>query len=308
MTELVLEPLRVGLAATVQVPATCANLGPGFDCVGLAIDLYQETSVRVTDSDVYVTTTGPGSKSLPTDSTNLVASTLRAALGDLGYQAPGLHIHSELTIPLSSGLGSSSAAIVTGLALAWALAKANEPLDYEWIFRKAAELEGHADNVGPAIYGNATVSWQDNQISVARIPVHSAIRVATLVPTHSVATTQAREELPQLVPFADAAANSARAGLLTHALSSKPEYLSAATADYLHQSYREQMYPESLRVVEELRKQGLAAAISGAGPTALVLYDKKDEHRVRSVIQECELTEPFAVNFHQPGRGTVLLP
>ncbi|WP_099332035.1 homoserine kinase [Actinomyces minihominis] len=267
------EVLPLGRSATVLTPATTANLGPGFDALGLALNWVDQASVRVIERGFELTLTGVGSGSLPLDETHLVVSTILRGLENLGVKAGGLAFTAHNTIPLARGLGSSSAAIASGLALAWGLARPHQPLDRYWAFTLAVGLEGHPDNVGPAIYGGLTIGWfTDGVWKVVGAPVHDDLRVCALVPDTVLETTTARSVMPREIPLSDAIANSAHTALLVHAFSEEPRFLFDATSDRLHQEYRRALYPSSMALVDVLRDQGLAACISGAGPTVVLLH------------------------------------
>lgn len=259
----------------VEVPATSANLGPGFDSLGLALELRDALEAEVLEHGLVVEVTGAGADSVPRDETHLVVRSMRAAFAALGQQPAGLRLSCTNVIPHARGLGSSSAAIVGGLALGRALVSDGaERLDDDALFRLAADLEGHPDNVAPAAYGGFTISGREADAWYAvNAPVAPGIVAVVFVPTEPVSTEVARGLLPATVPHADAAANAGRTALLVAALSGAPEHLLAGTRDYLHQGYRRAAMPASLDLVESLRADGLAAVISGAGPTVLVLAD-----------------------------------
>lgn len=272
-----------GAPVTVRVPASCANLGPAFDAVGLALVLYDEVEVRFARRrEVTVTPFGEGADQVPTDETNLVATTIRQGLaafdptGELAGQ--GLHVICRNEIPHGRGLGSSAAAIVAGLLAAAALAGMADELPASALVAMANRIEGHPDNVGAAVLGGATVAWLDDGPSdvgpvarAARLELHPNVAAVVAIPVTRAGTATARAALPLAVPHADAAFNVGRSALLVHALTSDPSLLLAATADRLHQQYRAGVYPQSLDLVAELRARGVAAAISGAGPTVVAL-------------------------------------
>ena len=262
--------LQVGARAVVEVPATSANLGPGFDCFGLALDWRDRVEVETIEQGVAVRVTGEGSTTLPTDETHLVLSCVRIGLADLGVSAPGLAVRSHNTIPHGRGLGSSAAAIVAGLYAAAVLAGERPRAD--WLLRLATRIEGHPDNVAAAIHGGFVIAYGSGaDVSVATGKVHPAIRACVIVPDRAVATTTARGLLPATVPHADAAADAGRAALLVHALAHEPDLLLDGTRDWLHQRYREPAMRESAALLNRLRQQGHAAVLSGAGPSVLVL-------------------------------------
>ncbi|MFC9691897.1 homoserine kinase [Kribbella sp. NPDC056951] len=254
----------------VRVPATSANLGPGFDAFGLALSLYDELVVTPGGSGVTVQVTGEGADDVPRDESHLVVRSIRAGLDALGVQVPGFTLRCENRIPHGRGLGSSSAAIVGGLAAAYGLA--GEPVDRERLLRLANEIEGHPDNVAAAVYGGFTVAWLDGEDGRAvRLDPSDGLGAVAYVPANRVLTKEARGLLPSAVLHGDAAANAGKAALLVVALTQRPDLLLTATEDRLHQEFREPAMPESLALVHKLRGSGLAAIISGAGPTVLVV-------------------------------------
>lgn len=259
----------------VEVPATSANLGPGFDSLGLALELRDTLEAEVLPDGLVVEVSGDGAETLPRDETHLVVRAMRAAFGAIGEHPPGLRLTCHNVIPHARGLGSSSAAIVGGLFLARALVRGgDERLDEDALFRLAAGLEGHPDNVAPATYGGFVISGREaDEWFAVRSPVDPRVVAAAYVPPEPVSTEAARGLLPALVPHADAAADAGRAALLVAALGGRPDLLLPATRDFLHQDYRRPAMPGSLDLVEALRAQGLAAFVSGAGPTVLVLAD-----------------------------------
>jgi homoserine kinase len=268
---------------TVSVPATSANLGPGFDALGLALDLRDRVSAQVTDgAGVQISVHGVGEGVVPLDEQHLVHRSMRAAFAHMGAGVPGLRLDCTNVIPHARGLGSSSAAIVAGVCLARGLVAGGSLLmDDDAVLALAAEIEGHPDNVAPALYGGFTVAFRDgDRFRAATVSVDPRVQVVALVPPVGVATTVARGLLPDTVPHRDAAANAGRAALLVAALSRQPELLLAATEDRLHQDYREPAMPESLALVRSLRADGLPAVVSGAGPTVLVLTDRSQQDAV----------------------------
>jgi homoserine kinase len=254
----------------VEVPATSANLGPGFDCFGLALDWRERVNLAVIEQGFQIDVSGEGAAELPRDESHLIIRSALVGLADLGVRAPGLWLSCRNTIPHARGLGSSSAAIVAGLMAAAGLAQIQVTSD--WLLTHANAIEGHPDNVAAAIHGGFVMAYQGRTgVTVARGSIDTSIGAALFIPEASVATQAARALLPEAVPHVDAAANSGRAALLVHALASEPELLVDATCDWLHQGYREPSMPRSHELMKSLREQGLAAMISGAGPTVLVL-------------------------------------
>jgi homoserine kinase len=257
----------------VSVPATSANLGPGYDCLGLSLDLRDELVGEVLAAGLEVSVEGEGADAVPLDDSHLVVRAMNLAFDEMGERPPGLRLHCTNVIPHARGLGSSSAAIVGGIALARALvAGGSLLLDDDAAFRLAAELEGHPDNVAPAWFGGFVISGRDDDgFWAVGSSVDPRVSAVVLVPPFSLSTEAARGLLPASVSHDDAAANSARAALLVAALGSAPEQLLRATRDLLHQEQRRPAMPETLALVDRLRAAGVPAVVSGAGPTVLVL-------------------------------------
>lgn len=254
------------MPVVVQPPATSANLGPGFDCLGLALELRDRLEfVPATQDSVVVS--GEGAGEVPTGSDHLVLTAFHRAFADCGLTAPPVALRCENVIPHGRGLGSSSAAIVAGLAAARAF---GADLADRRLLELASELEGHPDNVAPAFLGGLTIAWTDDGIGRAVRLDPLPVPVTVLVPDQRLATERARQLLPTSVPFEDAVHAIARAALAVAALTGHPEHLLAATEDRLHQDYRRPGYPQSWQLVSDLRDQGVPAAISGAGPSVLV--------------------------------------
>lgn len=260
----------VGRAVTVSAPATSANLGPGFDHLGLAYDLRQHATLRVVDTASVADVTGEGAEAVPRDGSHLIIRSAVTALADLGLDVPGLALTADNVIPHGRGLGSSAAAIVAGLLAGTVLAGVDP--DQARLLRLATELEGHADNVAASLLGGLVIAYpQGDRVGAAVVPVLPEIGAIVYLPDTSVPTSEARGLLPAVVPHGDAAANAGRAALLVEALSRTPELLLAATEDRLHQHYRRAAMPASYDLLESLRNKGFAAVISGAGPAVLVL-------------------------------------
>ncbi|TCM37560.1 homoserine kinase [Kribbella sp. VKM Ac-2568] len=258
------------MTVRVRVPATSANLGPGFDAFGLALTLYDELTVTPGGSGVTVEVVGPGEGEVALDESHLVVRAIRAGLVSLGAAVPGFTLRCENRIPHGRGLGSSSAAIVGGLAAAYGLT--GTPLDRDQVVSLAHQLEGHPDNVAASALGGFTIAWTEGDAGRAvRLEPVEGLSAVAYVPQTRVLTKAARGLLPHVVPHGDAAANAGKSALLVAALTNRPDLLMTATEDRLHQEYREPAMPESLALVQKLRGSGLPAVISGAGPTVLVL-------------------------------------
>jgi homoserine kinase len=269
----------------VTVPATSANLGPGFDSLGLALSLRDELTAQVTDGGLEVEVTGAGADDVPRDESHLVVRSMRAAFDLMGARPAGLRLTCANVVPHARGLGSSSAAIVAGVTLARALVAGGSLLaDDRTLFRLAARLEGHPDNVAPAMFGGFTISGrdEDGEFFTVSSPVDPRVQVVVFVPPTPVSTEVARGLLPAEVPHADAAADAGRTALLVAALAGQPEHLLRATRDYLHQQYRRPAMPDSLDLVDRLRGDGVPALVSGAGPTVLAFTDAAGVDALRS--------------------------
>jgi len=272
----------------VRVPATSANLGPGFDALGLALTLYDEVSVRVIPSGLTIDVRGEGAADVAESAeAHLVVRAMRAAFEDLGaQQPPGLALRCVNRIPHGRGLGSSAAAIVAGILAARALADAG--VSAAEALPLANELEGHPDNVAPCLYGGLTIAWLTDATprAVRLQPAEEITPVAIIAPA-PVSTQLARGHLPGQVPHSDAARNAGRAALLVAALTTRPEVLLDATEDWLHQHYRAPAMRATHELVGRLRAAGLPAVVSGAGPSVLALLTSgQGRDRLDSIAKE----------------------
>ncbi len=261
--------------AQISVPATSANLGPGFDALGLALELRDRYAAAVLDEASFdIDVSGEGADEVKKDKNNLVVRAMLHGFEHMGQKPRGIALRALNVTPHGRGLGSSSSAIVGGLALSRALVHGGENLmSDDQMVTLATELEGHPDNVAAAVLGGATIAWMESGIGKAvNTFVNEAIKATVFVPPSTLSTSKARKILPEMVPQSDAAINAGRAALLVHALSLRPDLLFTATEDRIHQSYRESAMPKSLELVQRLRSAGVAAVISGAGPSVLVLH------------------------------------
>lgn len=256
---------------TVTVPATSANLGPGYDAVGLALDVRDTLTGSVSETGLHIEVSGAGADDVSRDDTNLVVRAMAAGFDAMAVPMPGLRLRCRNRIPHGRGLGSSSAAIVGGLWLARALvADGTARFDDAALFEVAADLEGHPDNVAPAVFGGFVIAGRDGaRWFAAGSPVDERLSVVAFVPPTPVRTVVARGLLPDVITHDDAAANSGRAALLVAALAGRPEHLLLATHDFLHEAFREPAMPDSLALVRSLRVDRIPAVVSGAGPTVL---------------------------------------
>ena len=277
--------------AQISVPATSANLGPGFDSLGLALDLRDRYAAQVLDDAIFdVDVSGESSSEIKRDKSNLVVKAMLHGFEHMGQKPKGIALRQLNVIPHGRGLGSSAAAIVGGLALARSLVLGGEQLlTDDQMIALGTELEGHPDNIAAAVLGGATIAWTENNAEkplgrAVGIKVDPKIKALLFIPEAHLATSKARKLLPENIPHADAALNAARAALLVHALESRPYLLLEATQDLLHQNYRADAMPKSMALVTKLRAAGVPAMISGAGPSVLVLHTM-DELEVEAVIK-----------------------
>ena len=304
----------VGRTVQVKVPATTANLGPGFDTLGMALALYDELSATVVASGTSrVTVQGVGEASVPTDSSNLVLQSMAATFAHFGVDTPIVELHCTNRIPHGSGMGSSGAAIVGGIMLAKGLLEGIVEIDAHGLLTLATTLEGHPDNVAPALFGGLSIAWMtDAGPQHKKLTVHRGVSLLVAVPRDiTMSTKSARDLQPETVPHEDAVFNLSRSALLIAALIQSPELLHAATEDKLHQDYRAEAMPETNALVHRLRDEGFAAVVSGAGPSVLVLTDDPVERaRAASIVDSTTDTAwdclMLAVDFK--GATVVVLP
>ncbi len=263
---------------SIRVPATTANLGPGFDCLGLALALYNRVELRRADRWM-ISIEGEGAEQLERTQGNLVWRAACKLWQEVGLPAPqGVAVHLENRIPLGRGLGSSAAAIVGGLVAAntWA----GSPLGHQRVLELATDMEGHPDNVAPALYGGLVASVvADGRAVSASLPLTAEIRLGVCIPEFVLATTVARQALPPAVSHHDAVFNVGRAVLMVAALTkNRPDLLDTACQDRLHQPYRTPLIPGLAEVSQAAMDAGaLAAMISGAGPTILTMFKSHDD-------------------------------
>ncbi|OHO30635.1 homoserine kinase [Corynebacterium sp. HMSC034B08] len=275
--------LEVGLKARVKVPGSSANLGPGFDTLGLALSIYDTLEVEVIESGLEVEIFGEGADDLPRDSSNLIVKAINSGLIAADVGVPGLRVVCHNQIPQSRGLGSSAAAAAAGVVAANTLA--GSPLDEDTVVQLSSEFEGHPDNAGASVLGGAVVSWTDIPVDgrskpsyrAVRIPVDESIKAVALVPDFHASTNAVRKVLPSHVTHTDARFNVSRTAVMTAALQHHPHLLFEGTRDRLHQPYRADVLPVTAEWVNRLRNRGYAAYLSGAGPTALVLITEPIE-------------------------------
>lgn len=267
-----------GTKVHVRVPASSANLGPGFDTLGIALTMYDDVDVEVVESGLEIEIHGEGADTLPRDGSHLVVRAIRAGLKAADATAPGLKVTCYNTIPQARGLGSSAAAAVAGVSAANGLVGMS--LTPDQVVQLSSAFEGHPDNASASVLGDAVVSWTDVPVDGQTLPqfhavgihAHESIEATAFIPSFHASTDAVRKVLPSDVTHQDARFNVSRAALLTVALQSHPEYLWEATRDRLHQPYRADVLPVTAEWVNRLRNRGYAAYLSGAGPTVMVLH------------------------------------
>ncbi len=272
------QQIAAGQQLIVEPPATSANLGPGFDSLGLALEFRDRIQIR-TGQHTSVQISGDGAESLPKDASHLIIAEMYKYWAARGFAPVGIELQAENNIPHARGMGSSAAAIVAAYAAADALLPEHARGGQQAVFQAAATWEGHPDNVAPAVFGGLSISTTnpDGSFATALVPLHEQVRAVLAIPSNGLSTEVARGVLPPQVEHSVAAANSASAALLIHALSNDPSFLLAGTVDYLHQSYRGASMPQSTELIAQLRAAGLAAVVSGAGPTVLTLVADEDQ-------------------------------
>jgi homoserine kinase len=291
----------------VRVPATSANLGPGFDAFGLALALHDDVVARVVDEPgLTVDVAGMGAATVARNTRNLVVKAMHATFDRLGGRPRGLEVVCANRVPHSRGLGSSAAAIVAGVVAARALIVGGaERLDDDAALQLAARIEGHPDNVAACLRGGLTLAWTNNDSAHAvRLDVTEALAPVAFVPGSTSSTKATRKLLPDTVPYADATNNAARAALLVHAMATAPHLLPIATEDRLHQNYRAPAMPRTAALLAELRESGLPAVVSGAGPTVLALTTAD----TREIALKFERRGWSALPLDVDRDGAVLLP
>ncbi|QHT62050.1 homoserine kinase [Paenibacillus lycopersici] len=259
----------------VKVPASTANLGPGFDTLGMALSLYAWIEMEAADGETAIELYGDGLEGIPTDKTNLIYKVAQLVFEEAGVQIPELRIAMYSDIPLTRGLGSSASAIVGALVAANALA--GSPLSEDKLFQMASALEGHPDNVGASLFGGIVVSaWDGVRAEKVRIAPHRNLEVLVAIPSFQLSTEKARHALPSKLEMKDAVYNVASSSLLVAAFASgQLELIPFAMRDKLHQPYRAPLVPGMSEILEQATSRGaLGAALSGAGPTLLTLVDR----------------------------------
>jgi homoserine kinase len=299
--------LPPGLSASAVVAASTANLGPGFDSIGLALSLYDEIALETTESGLAVDVEGEGAGQLRLDADHLVVRAVKAGLRAAGVHTPGLLVRCRNAIPHSRGLGSSAAAVVGGLAAVNGLLAQTDstPIPESELIQLSSEFEGHPDNAAAAVLGGAVVSWIDRSRDSPRyaavpLRLHPDIHLFPAVPQERSSTAETRFLLPAQVSHADARFNVSRAALLVVALTERPDLLMAATEDVLHQPQRAPAMPASAEYLRLLRRCGVPAVLSGAGPAVIAL---STDPELPSEVIEYGTDNGFAVREMTAGDG-----
>ncbi len=276
----------IGRTVAVRVPATSANLGPGFDTLGLALSVYDELTVEEASAGVLeINVTGSGADDVPRDASHLVVRAIAYTYESVGRTMPGLKLTAHNVIPHGRGMGSSGAAVVAGILAAKGLLEGDIAFSDEDLLRIATEMEGHPDNVAPALFGGLTIAWTTPDGPMhKKLLVHRGVSPLVFVPDYTMSTKLARSLQPDSVPREDAVFNVSRSALLIAALTQSPELLLAATEDKLHQDYRAQAMLPTIGLVQALRAEGYAAVVSGAGPSVLVLADGPGKRQAAAEI------------------------
>jgi len=266
----------------VRVPASTANLGPGFDALGMALSLYAWVDLRPSDGaeGTTITLLGKGMEGVATDKSNLVYQVAQAVFAKAGVELPELHIAIRSDIPLTRGLGSSASAIVGALVAANALI--GGALSDDTLFQMATELENHPDNVGASLFGGViAAAWDGARAEAVRFDPPAGLTAMVVIPSFELSTKRARGVLPERLPFGDAVFNVSHSSLLTAALATgRLDVLRHAMRDRLHQPYRAALVPGMDKILREASEHGaLGAVLSGAGPTLLALVEADSDRR-----------------------------
>lgn len=272
----------------IKVPATCANLGPGFDTLGLALDLYNTYHIEEIESGLEIT----GCEAEFADENNLVYTSMMNCFKKIGYNPTGIKIDMKTEIPISRGLGSSAACIIAGVRGANLIA--GSPLDKEEIFKIATKIEGHPDNIAPALFGGLVVSIMDgDDIYYTKIDIHEGIKFIALIPDFTLSTSEARAVIPKNIPFKDAVFNVSRVSLLISSLvNGEFHLLKHGFKDALHQNYRGKLIPDYFHIIKTCEEIGaLGSILSGAGPTIMNIVKEEDNNFSEKIKEKLNLLD-----------------
>lgn len=272
----------------VKVPATCANLGPGFDTLGLALDLYNTYYIEEIEKGLEIT----GCEEEFADENNLVYTSMMDCFEKIGYNPKGIKIDMHTDIPISRGLGSSAACIIAGVMGANLIA--GSPLNKDEVFQIATEIEGHPDNIAPALFGGLVVSiMEENEIYYTKVDIHKGIKFIALIPDFTLSTREARGVIPESIPFKDAVFNVSRVSILISSLvNGELHLLKHGVKDALHQNYRGELIPDYFNIIKTCEELGaLGSILSGAGPTIMNIVREDDEEFKEKIQKELKSLE-----------------
>ncbi|PRX30392.1 homoserine kinase [Orenia metallireducens] len=293
----------------VEVPATTANLGPGFDTLGMSLELYNEVEVAEIEEGLEIEVVGYGSDELTTDKSNLIYQSMERVFTKVGYSPQGLKIKLKNRIPLARGLGSSAAAIVGGLVAANKLA--GEKLSIDQLVDLATEIEGHPDNVAPALLGGVVISTvKGSKVVYKKLAVPAKLKTVVCIPDYQLSTAKAREVLPAEVSFKDAVFNLSHTGLLlTGLLTEDYTLIKEALDDKLHQPYRQDLVPGLAEILKEVKSDALGVTISGSGPTVIAFTlenEGKIGKKMVDIFAEHGLDSHYMIT-HPTNQGVIIL-
>lgn len=266
----------------IKVPGSCANLGPGFDTLGLALNLYNTYDIEEIEGGLEIT----GCEKEFANENNLVYTSMLRCFEKIGYEAKGIKIHMNTGVPISRGLGSSAACIIGGVMGANLIG--GSPLNQDEIFKLAVEIEGHPDNIAPALFGGLVVSIVDGQdIYYNKVHIHKGIKFVALIPDFTLSTSEARAVIPKTIDFKDAVFNVSRVSLLLSSLvNGEFHLLKYGVKDALHQNYRGKLIPDFFEIIKSCEDLGaLGSILSGAGPTIMNII-REDDNDFKERIEE----------------------
>lgn len=273
----------------VRVPASTANLGPGFDALGMALELYIYVEMTIAaEGPTVVNLHGDNLNGIPTDERNLIYKVAQQVFAEAGVSHPHLKMDVYSDIPLTRGLGSSASAIIAGMAAANALIEPDKQLSEQRLFELSSAMEGHPDNVGAALFGGIVAAfWDGARAEVVRIQPDANLTTLVMVPSFQLSTEKARNALPKQLSMADAVFNIGHASVLVAALcTGNLQMIRHAMKDRLHQPYRMELVPGMRKILAKASEQGaLGAALSGAGPTVIAFVDRTSSEASKQVLE-----------------------
>lgn len=294
----------------MRIPATTANMGPGFDCVGMAFDLYNYIDFALVDREGYCELTSSGTAGhIDLSKDNLIYKAYKAVFDYLHKPVAGIKMHFENNVPYSRGLGSSSAALIGGVKVANEVL--GNPLTEKELLNIALQFEGHPDNIAPALLGGVVISGldEDGEVFYSKITPPANLYCTVVIPDYPLATRKAREVLPKDVSMKDAVYNTGRIAMLVDAMhTGKLEQLALAMNDKLHQPYRMSLIKGMDEIIPAAKSLGaLNVTISGAGPTILIVSDgEKDFSALQEILKKHDVTADI-VKLHPVNEGAALI-